>query len=813
MKPHAASLVDYPVLPRLQDFDPQSGSRIERLIFNHRVIVLFLCLLAIAVLGMRATRLTFNASFENMLPLGHPYIANYLAHKEDLGGLGNTVRIAVETTQGTIFDAGYIETLRQINDTVFLLPGVDRPYMKSLWTPSVRWVAVTEDGLEGGPVIPETYDGSAASIAQVRTNIERSGEIGQLVAANYRSTVLLVPLLERDSVTGQALDYGKFSDALEQIRTQYQTATLKIHITGFAKVAGDLIEGLGALLVFFILSVCISAALLYWHTRCVRSTFLVVFCSLTAVVCLLGLLPTPQHALDPYSMLVPFLVFAIGMSHGAQKMNGIMQDIGRGTHRLVAARYCFRRLFLAGLTALLADAVGFAVLTAIPIRAIQDMALTASIGVAILIMTNLVLVPVLLSYFGVSASAARRSIRTELAGASGQTHAGPLFKLLTRKKYAAMVIALAAVLGMAGFATSSRLRIGDVDPGAPELRPDSRYNRDNAFMTANYAASSDILAVMVQTPQFKCVNYDVLLRIDALEWQLQQLTSVISTQSFAGLSKGLSVGMNEGNPKWYDLPRNQDMLNAFAARAPRELFSQNCDLLPLYVYLQDHKADTLARVTGAVERFAGKNNTDDATFLLAAGNAGIEAATNAVVKRSHLLMLGLVYSAAILLCFITFRSWRAVVCAVVPLVLTAILCEALMVVLGIGVKVATLPVIALGAGIGVDYGLYVLAVLLTRLRAGMRLQDAYAGTMSFTGKVVLLTGVTLAIATGIWSFSPIKFQADMGILLAFMFLWNVLGALVLLPALAVFLLCKEDIGEKTLQPSNRDLYLSSRRPR
>lgn len=794
-----AAFVDYPIRPNLQDFDPQSGSILERLIFNHRLTVLFICLLAAVVLGTRATRLTLNASFENMLPMGHPYIVNYLAHKDDLSGLGNTVRIALETTQGTIFDKTYIETLRHINDAVFLIPGVDRPYMKSLWTPAVRWVAVTEDGLDGGPVIPDTYNGSAASIEQVRANIERSGEIGRLVAANYRSSVIMVPLLERDAVTGKMLDYGKFSDALEKIRAQYQTETLKIHITGFAKVAGDLIEGLGVLLMFFVFSVLIAASLLYWHTRCMRSTFLVVFCSLMAVVCLLGLLPTPGHTLDPYSTLVPFLVFAIGMSHGAQKMNGIMQDIGRGTHKVVAARYCFRRLFLAGLTALLADAVGFAVLTVIPIQAIQDMALTASIGVAILIVTNLVLVPVLLSYVGVSMSAARRSIRAELGEASDRTHVEHALELelLTQKKYAGIVIALAAALGIAGFATSLRLSIGDVDPGAPELRPDSRYNRDNAFMNANYAASSDVLVVMVQTPQFKCTGYDVLQRIDSLEWELQQLTGVISTQSFAGLSKQLAVGLNEGNLKWYDLPLNQNMLNAFTTYAPRELFTPNCDLLPLYAYLRDHKANTLTRVTNSVERFSSKNNTNDAQFLLAAGNAGIEAATNIVVKRSHLLMLGLVYCAVILLCFITFRSWRAVLCAVIPLVLTAILCEALMVMLDIGVKVATLPVIALGAGIGVDYGLYVLAVLLTRLRSRMSLQDAYVATMHFTGKVVLLTGLTLAIATGIWAFSPIKFQADMGILLAFMFLWNLLGMLILLPALSVFLLHKEEKPFKT----------------
>jgi predicted RND superfamily exporter protein len=178
-------------------------------------------------------------------------------------------------------------------------------------------------------------------------------------------------------------------------------------------------------------------------------------------------------------------------------------------------------------------------------------------------------------------------------------------------------------------------------------------------------------------------------------------------------------------------------------------------------------------------------------FLLAAGSAGIEAATNIVVKSAWHTMLFLVYAAVALLCFLTFRSWRAVVVAIVPLVLTSILAEALMVALGMGVKVATLPVIALGVGIGVDYALYILSVTLAQLRAGQSLSEAYYRALLFTGKVVLLTGVTLAVAVVTWVGSPIKFQADMGLLLAFMFLWNMLGALILLPALAHFLLKPE----------------------
>jgi hypothetical protein len=218
------------------------------------------------------------------------------------------------------------------------------------------------------------------------------------------------------------------------------------------------------------------------------------------------------------------------------------------------------------------------------------------------------------------------------------------------------------------------------------------------------------------------------------------------------------------------------------------MFNQNCDLLTVYAYLKDHKADTLTSVVGVVEAFAAKYDSDEVRFLNAAGNAGIEAATNIVVKKANVQMLFLVYAAVIVLAFITFRSWRAVVCAVVPLMITSVLCEALMVWLNIGVKVATLPVIALGVGIGVDYALYVMTVTLARMKEGMSLSEAYYKALIFTGKVVVLTGITLGIAVATWVWSPIKFQADMGILLAFMFVWNMLGALILLPALAHFLL-------------------------
>ncbi|VVQ16924.1 hypothetical protein PS934_04432 [Pseudomonas fluorescens] len=798
-----------PVIRELKGFDARSGNVLERLIFNNRLLVVLTCLIVTVLLSyFAATGLTLNASFEKMIPQSQPYIKNYLENRQALRGLGNTVRVVVENTDGDLYDSKYLEVLKQVNDTLFLTPGVDRAWIKSLWTPAVRWTEVTEEGFRGGPVMPDSYDGSASGVEQLRLNIARSGIIGSLVGNNFKSSMIVVPLLEKDPVTGAAIDYHHFSRMLEeQLRNKFEFAgsnavhvageegkgPIKIRVIGFAKLVGDLIDGLMLIMMYFGAAALIATAIIFGFTRCVRSTALVILCSVVAVVWQLGLITLFGYALDPFSILVPFLVFAIGVSHGAQKMNGIMQDVGRGTHQLVAARYTFRRLFLAGLTALLADAVGFAVLMLIDIPVIQDLAVTASIGVAVLIFTNLVLLPVLLSYCGVSRKAAARTLcqeKDELRG-KGLGNLWSFLDRFTERRWATGALVVAGLLAVGGFMVSTHLKIGDLDPGAPELRADSRYNRDNAYITANYSLSSDQFAVMVKTASEGCLKYETLVEADRLGWLLQQQPGVQTTVSLVNAVRQITAGSYEGNPKMLTVARNQNVLNYGAQQASvnnPELFDSDCSMMPVIAYLSDHKAETLDHVVKVADQFAREHSNDDRQFMLAAGSAGIEAATNIVVRDANRTMLFYVYGAVIVLCFITFRSWRAVVVAVVPLMLTSILCEALMVWLGMGVKVATLPVIALGVGIGVDYALYLLSVQLAQQRAGLSLTEAYKNSVAFTGKVVALVGITLAAGVITWAWSPIKFQADMGILLTFMFIWNMVGALVLIPALSHFLL-------------------------
>lgn len=800
-----------PVIQDPKDFDANSGSRLERIVFNNRMWVLALCAIATLFFAYRASLLTVNANFDDMIPHNHPFIQNYLANKESLKGLGNSIRVVVESEKGDIFDPEYLDVVRRVNDKIFLTPGVDRALMRSLWTPIVRWTEITEEGFKGGPVMPFDYDGTPKSIKAFKLNAIRANLRGSLIGTDYQSSLIVVPLLEKVAETGEILNYKTLSDTLERdIRTPIEQpppgtefanlkGSYKVHIIGFAKLTGDLIDGLSLILMFFGLSAVISSIFIFLYTRDLRSTALLVLTALSGVIWLLGLMQLLGYNLNPYSILVPFLVFAIGISHGAQKMNGVMQDIGRGTHKYVAARYTFRRLFMAGLTALLTNVVGFAVLMIIDIPVIQTLALTTSLGVLILIFTKLFFIPVALSYIGVSQHAAARSVSINDEACVNRPTLWSVLVRCTERRIALPLILISLAVGLVSATVSlTHLKIGDLDKGAPELREDSRYNRDSTYINDHFGLSSDQFAVIVKSADPDGVaSYGSLIEQDRLAWLLKQQPEVLATSSLPDSIRQTAFGQFEGNPKWRTIPRNSSAVSQAIAQSIIDnpgIINSNRTVSPMIAYLKDHKADTLTAVTKVVESFAAAHDTSETKFLLAAGSAGIEAATNNVVQKANYRVLGLLYAAVAVLCFITFRSWRAVVVAMIPLLITSFLCEALMVALGIGIKVATLPVIALGVGVGVDYALYLLSVQIRAQRHGSTLADAYELALGFTGKVVALIGVTMAAGVVTWAWSPIKFQADMGILLTFMFLWNMLGALVLIPALSSFLLRDRNVA-------------------
>ncbi|MBK7730875.1 MAG: RND family transporter [Gammaproteobacteria bacterium] len=774
---------------RNQDLMARREERfIERMVFGHRPALVLVFALLSLFFAVQTAKLRPDASFEKMIPVEHPFIKAMLGHLAELGASGTTIQIAVENTEGDIFDAGYLAVLRQITDEVFYIEGVDRNQLKSLWTPNVRWTEVTESGFEGGVVMPDTYDGSAASLEALRQNLLRSGQVGRLVADNFRSSIVEATIFDRDPISGRALDYQAFSSELEhKIRDRFEQGNIRVRITGFAKIVGDLLEGVTAIFLFAVITVTVTAVLLFCYTRCLAATIAPLGCSMIAVIWQLGLLSTLGYGLNAYSILIPFLVFAIGVSHGVQVVNAVGVETSAGRSRLMAAKFAFRGLYIAGMAALLSDAVGFLTMMLIDIEVIQDLGVAASVGVAVILLTNLVLLPVLMSYLGICLRGRQHIEKRQQADPV-------LWRLLARcatPRVATLALLVAALGYTVGLVGGRDLRIGDLDPGAPELRPDSRYNIDSRFINDNYATSSDVLVVMVETRPDSCYLYPNLERIDRFTWSMENVPGVESAISLATVARQVMMGFNEGSLKWAELSRNQRALDTTFGMVPPQLVNADCSLAPVALFLEDHKAETLATVVREVKAFARDNDSDDIRFVLAAGNAGVEAATNEEIAKAQTQILILVYTVVAALVFLSFRSFTAVICIMVPLGLTSVLCNALMAWLGIGVKVATLPVIALGVGVGVDYAIYIYNRLQGFLQRGMNLEQAYFSTLCTTGAAVSLTGVALAIGVATWIWSPIKFQADMGVLLTFMFLLNMLGALWLLPALACHLIKPE----------------------
>ncbi len=763
---------------------------IESALFNHRPLWLGVFTLITLFLAYHALQLKPDASFARMVPTHHPYISASEQYASTLKSSGNTLRIALTAQQGDIFTAEYMDLLRKVNDEVFYLQGVDRAGMQSLWTPNVRWSEVTEEGFEGDAVIPKDYDGSSAALQTLKGNILKSGQVGRLVANDFRSSIIVVPLLEFNPATGERLDYQAFAHQLEaRVRDQYQTEQFNIHIVGQAKILGDFLDGILSIGLFGLAALVIIFGLLYWYSRCLRSTLIPILCSIIAMVWQLGLLGVSGNGLDAYSVLVPFLVFSIAISHSVQIINTIAHESAHGASRLMAARIAFRGLYIAGMTALLSDAVGFLTLLIIDIEVIRSLAIAASLGVLVVIVTNLALLPILMSYIGVGSKTARYALAEEKGQLKQELKIWHVTAALTSPRHGIWPVAIAAVLFVLGLIYSQDLKIGDLDKGAPELQVDSRYNLDNSFIVDHYSTSSDQMIIMVESPAEQCSSHRVMDAVDDLQWRLNNTPGVQSTFSLANISKQVNVGMNEGNWKWYEISRNRSVLNNSVSRnIPEGMLNRDCSMLTITTYLNDHRAETLNAVIQTVQAFEEAQPVEEVHFRLASGNAGIAAATNQEIEIAQQRMLVLVYTVVGALVLLTFRSLAAVTCVLLPLALTSVLCQALMTYLNIGVKVATLPVIALGVGIGVDYGIYIYSRFSNALSSGMDIRDAYIHTLQITGRAVGFTGITLAAGVLTWLLSPIKFQADMGILLGFMFILNMIGAIILIPAFAGLLL-------------------------
>ena len=762
-------------------------SQLEDAFFGHRRLTLGVLLAFTAVMAVFALQLRMEAGFEKQMPLGHPYIETVRRYEQELFG-ANRLTVVIEARQGTIWTAEGLVRLLALTEAVQALPNVDRAGVQSLWTPNSFVNEITEEGFRAEPVIPATVTGASLTpgvIAAIQRSTSQGGYVGQLVSRDQRAAMVTAELHERGR-DGERIDYVAYNGTLEStLRAKFEDAGYQIRIIGFAKQIGDIAEGAAGVLGFCAVALLLTAAAVWWYAHSLRLTLLPIACSLTSLVWQFGALKLLGFGLDPLGVLVPFLVFAIGVSHGVQQINTIVAGIAAGQSTYDAARESFHGLFVPGALALLIALVSFITLLLIPIPMIRELAVTAALGVGFKIATNLVMLPVAASFFNfppvyAQRAEARRQRRAEWLA--------PLARVAAPRT--ALVVGTLTLATLAGSAWYSRDRVvGSVEPGAPELRPQARYNLDAVAIVEGFDIGLDWLSLVFEAPPGSCDHPALGDHVDRATVALRDVPGVVSAVSFSSMLRTYNEGYNEGHPKMGVVPLDGANHAALATEIGRirGFASKDCSMAALHLFLADHKASTIRRVIDAANAFAQEAPLPGVTLRPAAGNAGVQAAIDETVQASELPMLLYVYAAIAMFVALAFRDWRAVVACCLPLTVGTFVGYAFMKATGIGLTVATLPVMVLAAGIGVDYALYLYSRLQQHLARGLALQPALDAALREVGMATVFTALTLAVGVATWAFSPLKFQADMGKLLAFMFLANLVTAMTSLPALAALL--------------------------
>ena len=750
---------------------------------RHLLAALFVALTAL--FGYSATKVKLDPGFLKLIPIKHEYMKTMMAHMKDFSS-ANMVLVNLRWKgKGDIYNPEFMTALRKATDDVFFIPGIDRTRVSSLFTPNVYYIEITEDGFNGQPVVPARFTATPKELDQVRRNVDHSGQIGQLVANDGKGAMIRADLQDYDPEHGVKIDYWAVAQKLEEIRHKYSSPDIDVNIIGFATLLGNIIKGLLGVVAFFAVAFVVTMALLYGYSRSIRLTFTALVVALLPVLWLIGILPMIGFGIDPLSVLVPFLIFSIGVSHAVQMTNAWRQEVVAGATPLQASHGAFCKLFIPGSVALLTNALGFAVIMFIDIPIVHELGMTACLGVLLMIVTNKMILPILLSHVRLEERSRRHSLRS---GDGGSV----IWKYLSacaERRYSYYVFAVCLVL-LAGTAYLSRsLVIGDSGTGVPELRPDSRYNQDSRTIASTYDIGTDVLSVIVEAPHFEgdsCLHYPVVNSIDRFETYLRGVAGVHSVVSVPDVAKLVIGAFNEGNPRWRTLPRSEAGLSTGSKAFDPALGLNNdsCRAIQVMAFMKNHEGATIAHVVAEIKSYIAQHPTPGVEFRLAGGNVGIMAATNEAVSAAEVKMLLSIFGALALLCLITFRSVTAALCVIVPLTMVSIFCNALMAELHIGLKVATLPVIALGVGVGVDYGIYLFERIQHHMRdPSISFRVAFHEAMRERGTAAVFTAITMAVAVGTWTLSALKFQADMGLLLSFMFLVNMLGAICLLPAL------------------------------
>lgn len=756
---------------------------LDQVLFNHPKTVLTLILGITLFFAAQIPGVKMYSDFADLLPQTHPYIELHNDIKESFGG-ANVIIVGVEFTEHDIFDNEALARIHRITQAVDSLPGVDHNLVASVTHRNSRKVWLTPEGnVNSEPYYnPEHTDLSPEALAELRKDVAADPRIlGPLVSPDLRMALVKAQLIEGK------LDYAATFDHIQQMRAQESASGVKIHVTGQPMLVGWAYQYLGQIIEIFLFTALIMLALLVFYFRKAYGIVIPLAGVIVSSIWGVGIISLFGYNLDPLSLVIPFLISARAMSHGIQLVERYYLELNAHDNQQIAARLTFESLFRPGSLGVVSDAIGLLLIAIGSIPLNTKLAHYASIWALSIIITVLLAVPLLLS---ILPKPRNITIRHNLFRNVGYLCAD----LISGEKAARRALVVAAVLLAGGFYFSSHVVIGESEPGSPILYQDHDYNLSSKAINDSFPGSEEMYIVAETEEKGGIKRPEVLKALADLQRHMLLDPDVGGSKGIPDLVKQVNRLLHNNDPRWAQIPDDPRyvgglmftyMMSNPIPGALKEFVDSDERVANLVFYYKDHKGETLRRAIHTAKQWiaANEGRVEGLTIRLAGGTIGVIASQNEAAFETNLWVLPLVFLLIFAMVTFFYTSLMAGVMMFGAMLFATTLTYGYMGLSHMGINSNTVPIIAVGVGIGIDYSIY----MMDRIRSEMvvlgNLAEAVRRAIRTTGLAVSFTAITLIAGIIMWVLlSDLRFQAEAALLLIVMVVLNGAAAMLLVPS-------------------------------
>ena len=770
--------------------------RLAEWFYDHRVYTGVAILLVTFFLGWQVRNLDVSTHFRDLYPQNHPHIK--LSEEYPAFGSPLTVSLVVQVKQGTIYNPQTLSKIQQATALIDAIPGVNHDQILSIASRKVKNVEATIGGIRSTNLLLGPVPKTSAGIAGLRDKIRSMpGLVGTLVSVREDAAMVRATFIER------LADYNTIFNGVNKIIKELQDKDHDVYAAGLPMLTGWVYFYEQQMLLIFAVTLLGMILLLALHMRNLAGVVTPIVVSTATALWGLGFAGLFGVSIDPLIMVLPMLLVARSFSHAVQACERYFEIYADTGDKREACVRSLVSIFPPGTLGIITDAAGLFFIAVAPIPVMHKVAFLCGFWALSLIPANVLFTPIVLSYLPAPRNAAKvvgrqPTERNEgwLSGAfdRGIDHALALTGRLSQGKAAwGTVCALALVLAWAG-TTTIHLTVGDVQAGTPLLWPTSPYNTAVKRINERFAGFDVLQVVFEGNKQYAIETPAGLNLIQRFQNHMERDPEVGGTFSFADLVPMVNSIFHGGTPKWGVVPDKEAdaaLLSqmAMTGASPGDFdhqLSSDIRVANVSVWYKDHRGKTIKRALSRAQEFidSEESKADGFKVRLATGSIGLLGAINETVARSELQILLLVLGAVFVTCSITYRSIVAALLLLIPVNVSNLIAAAVMVKMGIGLDVNTLPVAAVGIGVGIDYGIYLMSRICEEYQLEGSFEKAITKAVGTTGRAILFTATTLLVGIAPWYvLSDLRFQADMGLLIAFLMLINMAVAMVVVPLL------------------------------